>query len=82
MHQMHICDNICLLSDAQAEKFGDPKCYDCKQGALKWSQIEGQSLHEEDNPFVLKWIYFIFFLDNQIHIHTFKHVQKCLATGL
>jgi hypothetical protein len=23
-------DNFCLFSDAQAEKVGNPKCYDCK----------------------------------------------------
>jgi hypothetical protein len=23
-------DNLCLFCDSQAEKFGNPKCYDCK----------------------------------------------------
>jgi hypothetical protein len=41
---MHF-DNLCLFSDAQAEKFGNPKCSDCKdpgksqQNAVKWNQI-------------------------------------------
>jgi hypothetical protein len=30
MHQMHILTKKCLFSNAQAEKFGNVQCYDCK----------------------------------------------------
>jgi hypothetical protein len=28
-------DKLCLFSDVQAEKFGNPKCYDCKDPFIK-----------------------------------------------
>jgi hypothetical protein len=49
-------DKLCLFGDAKAEKFGNSKCYDCKDPDK--TQTNKNSYHREslDNPEYLAFV--------------------------
>jgi hypothetical protein len=84
---MRISTTQVSWSNAQVEKVGNPgeKMWKLKEpldeNQTEFHEIEpnpskDRAMPEGDNPFVLRWIYIIyFFLHNSIHIRNLKQVE-------